>query len=283
MIFNNMARRRALLAGLLLLCLALSLQLTGVQWTGSAAAVEQKTPKPEEVVERAVYVYGTRLALYNVQRNGIIRAQIKFISPEGTREGRSTSKFIRKPKLNEDLLMLELDLPGTKYTIGFDGQQTWTINNGVIEEPATETVAAFRSAHLHSYEALLRYKENDGKIEYLGSKQFGPNNELDLIELTLPDGTKTQYEISRRSARVIYLNYEEKGATPDAPPVKYRLYFKDFRYIQNALIPYEVQVFRDGTLIEERKVVEVAYSVQMEESAFKAENANKPAEAAVKP
>ena len=39
-----------------------------------------------------------------------------------------------------------------------------------------------------------------------------------------------------------------------------------------------VQVFRDGVLSEERKLVEVAYNVQLEESAFKPENANKATE-----
>jgi hypothetical protein len=48
-------------------------------------------------------------------------------------------------------------------------------------------------------------------------------------------------------------------------------------------VPYEVQVFKDGVVIEERKFVEVSYSVQMDESIFKVENARKPAEAGAKP
>jgi hypothetical protein len=246
------------------------------------AAGGQKTPKPEDVVERAIMAYGSRAVLSTIQHNGVLRGRIKFIQPGGVSEGKTTNKFIRKHKLDEDLLMLELELPDTKFVIGFDGKQTWSVNNGEVQEPSADTVAAFRSAHTHGFEAVLRYKENDGKLEYVGSKQFGPNNDLDIIDLTLPDGNRTRYEISRRSGRIIYLDYEDKKA-PDGTPVKYRLYFKDFRVIQNTLVPYEVQVFRDGTLIEERKLVEVAYSVHLEESAFKVENANKPTEAVVKP
>ena len=248
----------------------------------ATAAAGQKNPKPEDVVERAIMAYGSRAALSTVQRNGVLRARIKFINPGGVTEGKTTYKFIRKHKLDDDLLMLELELPGTKFVVGFDGKQTWSVNNGEVQEPSAETVAAFRSAHTHGFDALLRYKENDGKLEWVGSKQFGPNNELDLIDLTLPDGNRTRYEISRRFNRVIYLDYEDKKG-PDGTPIKYRLYFKDFRVIQNTLVPYGVQVFRDGTLIEERQLVEVAYSVHLEESAFKVENANKPAEAVVKP
>lgn len=253
-------------------------------WSQSTRVVQssQKTPKPEEVAERAIAAYGSRAALYTVQRNGILRGQIKFFSQHGVSEGRTVVKFIRKPKLAEDLLMLDLELPGTKFIIGFDGKQVWTLNNGEVQDPPPETVAAFRGPHSHSVEAILRYKENDGKLEYVGVKLFGPNNELDLVDLTLPDGARTRYEISRRTGRIIYLDYEDQ-ANPDTKPVKYRLYFKDFRVIQNSLVPYEVQVFRDGTMVEERKLVEVAYSVQLEEAAFNVANARKPAEPAIKP
>lgn len=247
-----------------------------------SAGQTPKNLKPEDVVERSIYAYGSRVGLYTTQKNGILRGLIKFISPGGTTEGKTTTKFIRKQKFSEDLTMLDLDLPGTRFMIGFDGKQLWSIHNGEVQEPSAETIATYRGSHLHSFETILRYKENDGKLEYVGNKQFGPNNELDIIDLTLPDGTKTRYEISRRSARIIYLEYEDKGSE-EAKPVKYRLYYKDFRPIQNTLVPYEVQVFKDGTLVEERKLVEVSYSVQMEESIFAVENARKPAETAAKP
>ncbi len=241
-----------------------------------------KTMKPEDVVERAILAYGSRNAIYTVQKNGVLRGLIKFISPTGVSEGRTTTRFIRKPKIAEDLTMLDLDLTGTKFVIGFDGKQLWTIYNGEVQEPSAETAAAFRGSHTHSYEAVLRYKENDAKLEYVGNKQFGPNNELDIVDMVMPDGTKTRYEISRRTGRVIYLEYDEKGSE-EAKPIKYRLYFKDFRLIQNSVVPYEVQVFKDGTVTEERKLVEVSYSVQLEAAAFTVENARKPSEAAAKP
>ena len=248
----------------------------------AAVAGQKNPPKPEDVVERAIMAYGSRAVLSTIQHNGVLRGRIRFILPGGVTEGKTTNRFIRKHKLDDDLLMLDLELPSTRFVIGFDGKQTWSVNNGEVQEPSAETVAAFRSAHTHGFEAVLRYKENDGKLEYVSSKQFGPNNELDVVDLTLPDGNRTRYEISRRSGRIIYLEYEDKK-TPDATPIKYRLYFKDFRVIQNTLVPYEVQVFRDGSLVEERKLVEVAYSVHLEENAFKVENANKPTEAVVKP
>jgi hypothetical protein len=243
-----------------------------------ADAQNPKNIKPEDIVERAIYAYGSRPVLQAVQKNGTLRANVKFHTADGVREGRTVSKFIRKPKLEEDLILIDLDLPGTHYLLGYDGTKTWSINNGEVQEPGPETVKAFRAAHEHSYEALLRYKENDGKLELVGNNKLG-TLDMDVVEMTLPSGTKTRYEISRRTGRIIYVYYEEKPA-PEAAPIKYKLYFKDFKPVQNTLVPYDVQVYADGKLIEERRVVEVAYNVQLEEKSFLAENANKPVEAA---
>ena len=242
----------------------------------------QKNPKPEDIVEVSIKsYYGTRAGLYGIQRNGTLRAQIKLITPEGTREGKSVTKFIRKDKLADDLLLIDLELPGTRYTIGFDGKETWTILDGEVQKPTPAAVDAFRSAHEHGYEALLRYKENGSKLEYVGTNKLG-TLDMDIIDMTSPTGARTRYEVSRRTGRIIYANYEDKSA-PDSSPIKYRLYFKGFKPIQNTWVPYEVQVFQDGKMVEERKLVESVFNIQLDENSFKAENANKPADAAIKP
>ena len=166
-----------------------------------ANGAKTTAPKPEDVVERAILAYGSRGAVYGVQRNGTLRALVKFLSPEGTREGKSITRFIRKTTLKEDLLSIELALPDTKYTIGFDGKETWSINNGEIQEPSPEAVRAFRSAHEHSYEALLRYKENNAKLEYAGSYKLA-TLELDLIDMISAEGLRTRYEVSKKTGHI---------------------------------------------------------------------------------
>src|SRR5215813_10035945 len=201
---NFMTASNRLAAAFLLLPLLLS---SPVVWPTEVGA--QKNPKPEDVVERSILFYGSRAALYGIQRNGTQRALIKFYTPEGTREGKSVTKFIRKEKLAEDLLMIDLELPGTRYIIGFDGQETWTIQDGEVQKATQEATEAFRSAHEHSYEALLRYKENGSKLEYVGTNKLG-TLEMDIVELIAPSGARTRYEISRRTGRIIYANYEDK-------------------------------------------------------------------------
>jgi hypothetical protein len=271
----NAPQRRIAIVLFLILCLCSPVGMP-------TDAVAQKTPKPEDVVELAIRSYCvTRAGLYGIQRNGTVRALVKFVTPDGTREGKSVTKFIRKEKLADDLLMISLEMPDTKYTIGFDGKDTWAIQDGEIQKPPEEAVEAFRSAHEHSYEALLRYKENGSKLEYVGTKKLG-TLEMDIIDMITSSGARTRYEISRKSYRVIYASYEDKSASKPTP-VEYRLYFKDFKPVQNTWVPYEIQVFQDGKLVEERKLVETIFNIQLDENAFKAENANKPADAAIRP
>jgi hypothetical protein len=244
---------------------------------GIGKATAQKTPKPEEVVEKAIERHGTRAALYVIQRTGRVAALVKFHTPEGVREGRSVLKFLRKPKLKEDLLMIELDMSDTKYMIGFDGTETWSVHDGQVQKPSPEEINALHSSHEHSYEAILRYRENNSKLEYVGTKNLGTLLVVDIIDLVSPEGVRTRYEISKRTGHILYLDYEDKS-DPDAEPVKYRLYFKNFRPVQNTLIPYETLVFKNGKLVEERRIVEATYNVRLDEKSFKQENANKPIE-----
>lgn len=252
----------------------------GIFFSRVGEAKADKNPRAEDVVERTILAYGSRAAVYAVQRNGTLRALVKYITPEGLREGKTITKFIRKEKLKDDLRIIEQDFPGTRYLLGFDGKEVWSILNDKVQKPGEEEIRAFRSGHEHSYESLLRYKENNSKLEYVGNTKL-LNLEIDIIDLISSEGVRTRYEISRKSGRILYLNYEEK---PDekSEPVKYRLNFKDFRVIQNTLIPYETLVFQNGKLVEERKIVEAVFNVQLKEDVFTAENANKPAEATAK-
>lgn len=239
----------------------------------SSTVFAQKTPPVEKLVDFARANYGALI----LQKNGTIKNNLKLISGDNVREGRSTLKFIHKPKLMEDLVILELDLPDTKFTMGFDGEKSWALNNGDKTELSPELATAFRSSYAHSYEALLRYKEDGSKIEYVDTKKIA-SLEIDVIDLTMTDGTKTRYEVSRRSGRVLYLEYETKPATPDAKPLKYRLHFKDFKVVQNTvIIPYTTVVYENDVIVEERTVVEAAFGVQIEEKLFKP---NAPAEKA---
>ena len=134
-------------------------------WPGKKSRNQEKTRTAEEIVERALLSYGGRPAIYVIQRNGIYRSNLKLFTASGVQEGRTITRFIRKPKLGEDLVTIELELPDLKYTITTDGKEVWATQNGLPQKPSDQEIRGFRSSHEHHYEALLRYKENESKLE----------------------------------------------------------------------------------------------------------------------
>jgi len=233
---------------------------------------EQKNSRAEEIVEQAINAYfpgSGRAGMYAIQRNGILRGLVTLISPEGKREGKTVTKFIRKPLLSEDPLMIEVELPDVKYTIGFDGKQTWTLFNGQTQLATPEIASPFHASHAHSYEALLRYKENNCKLEFVGNDKI-LTLDIDIVDLITPTGERTRYQINRRFSHILYLEYETK-ASPEAQPTKYRLAFSKFKLIQNTVIPSKTVVYENGRQIEERTIVEAVFNVQLDDKAFKAD------------
>ncbi len=243
----------------LLVALALALPIFHVS--------AEKTPTVDKLVEFAIQNYGGRQAIFTVQKNGIVKNNLKLINGENIREGRTVTKFIRKPKSTEDLVILELDLPETKFTMGFDGEKSWATNNGEKAELSSELASAFRTSYTHGYESLLRYKEDGGKVEFVETKKMA-SLEIDVIDLTSADGSKTRFEVSRRTGRILQLEYETKGV--DGNPTKYRLLYQDFKIVQNlVVVPYKTVVYENGVKVEERTIIEAAYGVQLEEKSFK--------------
>lgn len=248
--------------------LAICLVISGIV---PFTAYAEKNPKPEELVEKVILAYGGRPGLYGIQRNGTIRALVKFVTPNGTLEAKSVTKFIKKEKLKDDLLMIEIDMDSSKYILGTDGKEVWTNNNGVISAATFQESKSLHSPHMHSYEALLRYKENNYKLEYVGNKKITDKKIFDIITMTTPEGIKTTYEISRDTYRILYADYEEK---PDenSEPVKYRINYKNFKVVQNAvLLPHETKIEQNGKIIEERTVIESTFNMQLEDKIFKVE------------
>lgn len=273
-----------ILAALILSCLNVADAGMAQQKTEAPPKPESKKEKnsrAEEIVERTINAYfpnSGRAGMYAIQRNGILRGLVTMFSPEGKREGKTVTKFIRKPLLAEDPLMIEVELPDIKYTIGFDGKQTWSSFNGQTQPATPEMASAFHASHAHSYEALLRYKENNCKLEYVGSDKI-LTLDIDIIDLVTPEGERTRYQINRRFSHILYLEYETK-ATPEAQPTKYRLVFSTFKFIQGTVIPFETEVYENGRKIEKRMLVEAVFNVQLDDKAFKSEV--KAADAAIK-
>src|SRR5258708_402602 len=157
---------------------------------------DQKTLSAENVAETAVYLYGTREALNSVRVNGIEKANVILPTNNGDRTGQLTTRFVRKDKSSLDFRRIDLTLQDSdSLSLGFNGVKIWATLNGLPIEPRPEQSKTFQASLIHSYTALLRYREDGSKIE-LKTQQSVKGLDCHVLLMTHEDGSQTTFYIS---------------------------------------------------------------------------------------
>jgi len=246
-----------------------------------AKVAQAKLTPAEAVVELAIIGYGTRRTLETaraaIQEGGTIR----LATETGDLTGSYLLRSIRKEKSAQDLLRVDLELsppdtaqgqagPAIKYVIGFNGASVWSAQNGQYVSPRAGADIALRAQLTHEYMALLRYKEDGSKVEYVGQETV-VGLTTNVIDLTTADGEKTRYWLSSKTFRVLHCEYELK-LVEGQPPTKYRIdyYYTPFSgaVIQNTLVPVRREMKQDGKFVQEIKLTNIIYSAKVDPEVF---------------
>lgn len=232
-----------------------------------ATAQQSKDFTADQIAESVILISGSRPALAQVRKTGVETGRITRMASEGrAEEVRYIRRFTTAEKMEKDKIRVDQKTPQAEYTLIKNGERVFGVINGAPFTPRAETTAEFMSHQTRSLDALLRYKENDGKVTSAGKdKQQGL--ELYVLDLIDKANNKTRYFISVRSLRVLWLEYEE---TPpeQSTPVKYMKRFYDYRYAQNTLVPYRTVVYVDGKQVLETRVMTVTYGVRTDDAIF---------------
>src|SRR4029078_3822841 len=117
--------------------------------------------------------------------------------------------------------------------------------------PRDDASRAFQNQVVHGLEAMLRYKENESKIELAGQEKI-QGVEYHLLDVTDKAGRKTRFYISVKSYRVMVLDYEDEG-------VKYRRKFYDYNYAQGTLVPFRTVLWHGDKAVEETEIGTVTF------------------------
>jgi hypothetical protein len=246
-----------------------------------AKAGAGKMTQVEGVVELALVAYGGRKQLETARAATQEAGTIRLATDQGDLSGNYLLRSIRKPKSAQDLLRVDLELsapenaqgqsaPPIKYVIGFNGASVWSAQNGQYVNPRNGADVAFRAQLTHEYMALLRYKEDGSKIEYIGPETV-VGVDTNVVDLTAPDGEKTRYWLSTKTYRVLHCEYELK-LVEGQPPTKYRIdyYYTPFSsaVVQNTLVPVRREMKQDGKFVQEIKLLNVNYSAKLDPEIF---------------
>ncbi|HEX8557733.1 MAG TPA: hypothetical protein VF668_06520 [Pyrinomonadaceae bacterium] len=234
---------------------------------------DPNNPTPEQIAETVVLVYGSREGLQQIRRTGVERGKITRTASDGRPEEITYERaFKRGDTSDKDKVRLDQRMSSLEYSLVFSDGRVTGLLRGTPFTPKQEDVSQILSERAHGIDALLRYKENGGTLKYNG-KESQKGLDLWVLEMTDKGGRATRYYVSSKTARILWLEYDEAAAGGGAP-VKYRRTFHNYRLVQGTLVPYRSVLYEGDRQVEEQNVMTVTYGVRMEDSRFAAQAAS---------
>jgi len=234
----------------------------------------------ELIVEATIFAYGGRQQLQASRASFQEDGNIRLATDQGDITGTYVVRSSRRDKSWLDLMRTDLDLAppeeaqrqgapsSIKYTIAFNGASIWSAQNDQYISPRPEAEAAYKAQLVHDYSALLRYKEDGSTIE-LRDPETVVGVPAHVIDLTMANGEKTRYWISKNSFRILHAEYELKLADQNTP-VKYKIsyYYTPVRVVQNTLVPSRKVMMQDGKFTQEMTVTSLNSQAKLEPEVF---------------
>jgi len=219
----------------------------------------------EQVVDFATFIYGLgggRATLNQIRKTTLERGRMMLVNAEGKAENGTYQRWIiRSESLNKDKIRFDQDLPSGRFSLVFNGEKIFGIFNNTYFAPRADLSKSFDSSIFRGLEVLLRYKENESKIELAGREKI-LGVEYHLVDITDKQGRTTRFYVSVKSFRVMMLTYEEEG-------VKYRRKFYNHNYAQGTLVPYRTTLMANDKLIEETEIGTITFGQKVDEELFR--------------
>lgn len=218
----------------------------------------------EQIAESAVLIYGGlrgRDTLNQIRKTTIERGKLSVLAADGKTDTANYQRWIiRGEKLEKEKNRLEQEFPNAKYGLIYDGTKYFGIFNNTVFTPREDALKSFQNQIWHGLDVLLRYKENESKIELAGREKI-QNVDFHLIDVTDKQNNKTRFYVSAKSFRVMMLEYEDSGT-------KYRRKFYDYNYAQGTLVPYRSVLWANNKEVQVVEVGTVTYGQKVDEAIF---------------
>jgi len=264
------------------LCLAIVLTLVSFSSVSAQADKKSEPPKKvekkqekksqnaganltaEQVAESSIVIYGFpggRQTLNQIRKTTIERGRINTISADGQTDQANYQRWVlRGDSLEKEKIRFDQELPNAKYALIYDGAKLFGVYNESVFSPREDAAKSFNHQVWHGLEALLRYKENESKLELAGRDKISG---VDYYRLDVTDkqNRKTRFFISAKSFRVMMLEYAEDGTN-------YRRRFYDYNYAQGTLVPYRTILWAGDKQIEETETLTITFGQKVAEDMF---------------
>jgi len=214
---------------------------------------------PEEIIAKSVEAQGGRDALEKV-KDQVVIATIKAFTPQGTLIGEQKVYSKTEPIK----VRVEQTLLGMTIIIGFDGETIWLEQMGNVMT-APPAIANPLKASIARENLLLKYKERECKVQYLGESEVDKQS-CHQIKFTDKEGNETILYFDVKTFFPIKSEYSATGQ--EGAIVKNELIFSDFKPVENLMFPFKTISYSNGNKTAETVITEIKINQDLEDSLF---------------
>ena len=202
------------------------------------------------------------MLLDQIRKTTTERGRSVFTNTDGKVDNVAYTKYIlRGASLAKDKVRLDQEFPNARFSLIRNEDNLFGIFNNTQFVPNDDAAKKFDNAIFRGIEALLRYKEDESKIE-LGSREKIMGVDLYVVDVTDKKDRKTRFYISVKSLRIMQLTYEDGG-------VKYKRKFYNHNYAQGTLVPFRSVLTANDRVVEETEIGTVTFGQKVDEDIFK--------------
>jgi hypothetical protein len=225
------------------------------------AKLDLKNLTVDQVAEVTIAAYGIRARLDQVRKTTLERGTMSYAGADGKPEQANYQRYvIRGASLGKERIRLDQDFPSARYSLIFSDGSVMGVFNNTVFTPRDDVSKRFENQIVHGIEALLRYKENESKLE-LQPREKIMNVDYFVVDVTDSQARKTRFYISAKTFRVMILTYEDGG-------IRYRRKFYDYNYAQGTLVPFRTVLWADDKQVEENEIGTVTFGQKVDEGLF---------------
>ncbi len=206
---------------------------------------------------------GGRVTLSQIRKTAIERGKITVATADGKMEQAGYQRFTtRGESLSKDKVRFDQEFPTARYSLVFSAEKIFGIYNDKEFTPREDASRAFQNQIAYGVETLLRYKENESKLELVGKEKIG-GVEMHILNVIDKQNRKTRFFLSAKSFRVMMLEYEDEG-------IKYRRKFYDYNIAQGTLVPFRSVLYAGDKIVEETDIGTVTYGQKIDDGMYTA-------------
>lgn len=223
-----------------------------------------KNPTAEQIAETTIFVFGGgggRVLLNQIRKTSLERGRINVLNGEGKMEQATYQKFTtRGDTLAKEKIRLDQEFPTASYSLVYSDEKTFGVFKEQVFTPRDDASRTFQNQIFFGLDTLLRYKENESKIE-LGGKDKIAGVDLHIIDVTDKQGRKSRFYISAKSFRIMMISYEDQG-------IKYRRKYYDYNIAQGTLVPFRTVLYAGDKIVEEIDIGTVTFGQKIEDNMY---------------